>query len=180
MDTFVHIAVGAAVGSGVYEIIVSRNFPSLENAETANNKINIPAATSGILAGIASHLVTDAVPHGDYLVNHGLLLPNKYWPLREFIASLLIFGLIAVTTRGQLRWVALIAGLMGGLPDIESLLIGIRLIEKKQALFPTHNGLIPHGKNLGLKSLLVEYGSLLTSLGWFVFRSRIPQRREPS
>jgi hypothetical protein len=133
-----------------------------------------------MIAALASHLLTDALPHGDYLVRHGFLIPNRYWPAREFIASLVVFAWIASWVRGRYRWLALFFGLMGGLPALESLLIGIQVLEKNKALFPTHNGLIPHGKNIGVTSMLLEFGSLLYALSRFVFpghRQEPPQDR---
>lgn len=174
MDTYVHIAVGAAVGDAFAQL-VDREFFG-QTIYTANNSINsksqalafVVVSTSGMIAGLLSHLITDIVPHGDYLVNHGIFIPNKYWPVREFIAASFTFLFIGYLTRGRRRLIALFSGLMGGLPDLESLFIGVNIIDKSHALFPVHNGDLPHGSNLGLISFIIEFGALAAAAYWFL------------
>ena len=174
MDTYIHIAVGAVIGTISGEIVDRK----MDQEETVLEqkypwqvplKKMVPIFSTGAIAGLLSHLLTDIVPHGDYLVNHGFLIPDRLWPVREFLASLGIFGLIATTTRSNRRWLAFVAGLMGGLPDIESLFIGVGLIQKQHAIFPVHNGILHHGKNRGSLSLLIELGNLALSTLYFGF-----------
>lgn len=172
MDTFVHIAFGAAVGDFVAQKVDEKNFNNsvLDQNKSLTNitKPYLIVTLSGMITGFLSHMI-DALPHGDYLVNHGIIIPNKYWPLREFLAALFTFGLIWKLTKGGRRGIiALLSGFMGGFPDIESLLIGIGLLNENNALYPTHNGMLPHSGGGKTIRFLVEYSVLFYSLIWFL------------
>ena len=178
MDTYVHIAIGAAVGDAISKLVDRKRFngevfDETQKVDTQQKATAFGIVTiSGAVSAILSHLIADLVPHGDYLVSNGILLPNKLWPVREFFASLFTFIVIGFLTRGKRRIIALICGLFGGLPDIESLFIGVGLLNKSNAIFPVHNGLLPHGKRVGFLSFLFEFGALISALVWYLANYR--------
>lgn len=171
------MAVGAAIGDAVARLvdahILKTDLLTSENPLRDNqDRVHLGlVASSSLLAGLASHVLADALPHSDLLVNRGLLIPNRLWPVREFLASAGALLILFLGTRGRRRWLVLASAVMGGLPDLESLAMGVGLLSKTHAIFPTHNGLIPHGKNIGITSLIIELGSFLLSLLW-LFRKR--------
>jgi hypothetical protein len=90
---------------------------------------NNPAAFG---AGFLSHIPLDAVPHFDF----------KDFRL-DAVASVGL--LVAVLLVGGLS--PMLFGALGSvLPDVENLLWKIGLIDEKHKIFPTHSGLIRHGK----------------------------------
>lgn len=172
MDTYVHMAAGAALGALLTrafkpprpEPCRPANQPPARSAPTARRG---PALKSIVLppaylaAGILSHAVMDALPHGDYLTHQGLLIPNALWPVREFLACLVTLGVIAGLTRHNPRAARLLVmtcAVGAALPDLESLLIGIGILDKRAAWLPTHNGAFPHGQELPWISALLELG----------------------
>lgn len=171
MDTYAHLVMGAAVG-GIVAKAVDRGLfeghiltqPDNEFSTSQAAKLSALALV-GILSGLTTHIIADGLPHGDYLVNHGLIIPNRLWPLRELFACIAAAIYIAAVTRDRYRLVALAAGFFGALPDLESLLIGTGLLSQADALLPTHNGTIPHGKNLGWISAVIELGAVALSIG---------------
>jgi hypothetical protein len=162
MDTYVHIIVGAIVGdlvSGAVDrkVFKGRALDPKKTASTAREALEFGVvAGSGGLAALASHVATDVIPHADPLVNHGLIIPNRLWPLRELIAAILTAVAILIFSKGKRRLVLLASGFLGGLPDMESLFIGTGFLASSDAIFPAHNGTLPHGKNLGPISWIIE------------------------
>lgn len=177
MDTYVHLLAGATVGSLVAEAIDAKVFRGcvLDENDTGpdcpSHWVLLSLCAAGMISGIATHVVMDGLPHTDLLVNHGLIIPDRLWPLREFIACVASVVALVGLTSGRRRLIALAAGLGGALLDVESLMMGIGLMDKASALSPTHNGTIPHGKDIGWPSALVEYGSVLLSIGLFWLKS---------
>jgi hypothetical protein len=175
MDTYVHMAVGAAVGDATALLLERKVFKkdlinTKQQLQGKQERLQFGVVTeTSLLAGLVSHILTDALPHSDILVKHGLLIPNRLWPLREFLACVAILVLLFVGARGRRCWLLLAAAVMGGLPDLESLAMGVGLMNRANAIFPTHNGMIPHGQDLDLPSLIIELGSLFSSLLW-IFR----------
>ena len=172
MDTYVHVAAGAALGHLTMELLESRFSNSALHGEAIFMDGSRGLRRLGVLAlavaasGIASHVILDALPHGDYLVRHGLFLPDSLWPVREFLACVGVFALLARLNTGLKRWLVLWAGLWGAIPDIESLLIALDMMDKQHALLPTTNGTIPHGRNSGWLSAATEGSLLILSLWW--------------
>jgi hypothetical protein len=177
MDTYVHLLAGATVGSLVAEAIDAKVFGGcvLAKNETGSDGPSpwplLSLGAAGMISGIATHVFMDGLPHTDLLVHHGLIIPDRLWPLREFIACVASMVALVGLTSGRRRLITLAAGFGGALPDVESLLIGIDLMDKASALSPTHNGTIPHGKDIGWPSALIEYGSVLLSIGLLWLKS---------
>lgn len=106
---------------------------------------------AGAVAGIASHAVLDAIPHYDH--------PD--WRL-ELLGGVLSLGLLLLMPFAT--WPAVIGGLLGMAPDLENLFQKLGKMKRSQFIFPTHTGLIPHGRNLGPRSLVWQ---VLIFLGCF-------------
>ncbi|MCB1182420.1 hypothetical protein KDM41_03230 [bacterium] len=95
----------------------------------------------GAAAGLASHAVLDVIPHYDH--------PD--WRL-ELGGGVL--GLLVLLTLPWASWPAVVGGLCGMLPDLENLFQKLGLIGRHRFVFPTHTGLLPHGRALGPRSLV--------------------------
>lgn len=162
MDTYVHLVSGAVCGTLAVQVWESWRQQKGQPPLRQSTRL-----TAGLVVGIASHVALDTLPHADYLVDHGALIPQRFWYLREALAMLACFVLLYRWTGGRRRWLALAAGLGGSLPDAESLLIGTGLMDKAHALSPSHNGLLPHGVEQGWLGPLVEFGLLLAALVYF-------------
>ncbi len=85
------------------------------------------------VAGLTSHAVLDAIPHYDH--------PDWRVELGGGLASLVLLLLLPFAS-----WPAVIGGLAGMLPDLENLLHKLGKLERRQFIFPSHTGLVPHTK----------------------------------
>jgi len=104
------------------------------------------------VAGLVSHAVLDAVPHYDH--------PD--WRL-ELAGGLASLGLLLLLP--QASWPAVIGGVFGMLPDLENLFQKLGKMQRSRFVFPSHTGLIPHGRNLGPRSLVWQ---LVIFIGCFL------------
>ena len=95
---------------------------------------------AGVVTGLASHALLDAIPHYDH--------PD--WRL-ELAGGVL--GLILLLLMPFASLPAVLGGLAGMLPDLENLFQKLGKMRRDQFIFPSHTGLIPHGRTLGPRSL---------------------------
>ncbi|NLJ60066.1 MAG: hypothetical protein GX338_03855 [Firmicutes bacterium] len=90
--------------------------------------------------GLASHIVLDAIPHSDYSrIVHGVL---------DFAA---VVAIACISIRAGAGRCALFGGLAAAIPDLEVAVAYLRMERdrspcKHEFLFPSHNGLIRHGR----------------------------------
>ncbi len=96
---------------------------------------------AGGVAGLASHAVLDMIPHWDH--------PDWRFELAAGLASLALLLLMPFATLP-----AVIGGLMGMAPDLENLFQKLGWMSRKRFVFPTHTGLLPHGRTLGPRSVV--------------------------
>ncbi len=95
----------------------------------------------GAVAGAASHAVLDAIPHYDH--------PDWRLELAGGVISLILLLLMPFATAS-----AVVGGIFGMVPDLENLFQKLGKMRRDQFIFPSHTGLIPHGKSLGPRTLL--------------------------
>lgn len=95
------------------------------------------------LAGLASHAVLDVLPHYDH--------PD--WRL-ELGGGLAALALLLVMPFAS--WAAVIGGIAGMLPDLENLFQKLGRLRRDQFVYPTHTGLLKHGRPLGPGNLAVQ------------------------
>lgn len=106
----------------------------------------------GLVAGLASHAVLDAIPHYDH--------PD--WRL-ELAGGLLSLVLLLLLPFASLA--AVLGGLGGMLPDLENLFQKLGKMRRDQFIFPSHTGLIPHGRPLGPRSLVWQVAIFVVCFG---------------
>ncbi len=107
---------------------------------------------AGLIAGIASHAVLDAIPHYDH--------PD--WRL-ELAGG--VFSLILLLFMPFASLPAILGGLGGMLPDLENLFQKLGKMRRDQFVFPSHTGLIPHGRTLGPRSLVWQAAIFVACFG---------------
>jgi len=106
----------------------------------------------GAAVGAASHAVLDVIPHYDH--------PD--WRL-ELAGGMV--GLVLLLLMPFSSWPAVVGGVFGMLPDLENLFQKLGRLRRDQFLFPTHTGLLKHGRQLGPKTLVWQ---LAIFVGCFV------------
>ena len=92
--------------------------------------------------GFVSHIPLDAVPHidfEDFRVDAVMTM--------SLLGGILVFSGFSPVFVGALGAVA---------PDFENLLWKLRIIPEQSKVFPTHSGLIKHGRAVGGQGLAVE------------------------
>ncbi|MBM4131273.1 hypothetical protein FJ250_09665, partial [bacterium] len=97
----------------------------------------------GALAGLASHAALDMLPHYDH--------PDWRLELSGGIAALLLLLVMPFAS-----WAAVCGGIAGMLPDLENLFQKLGKLRRDQFVFPTHTGLLRHGRPLGPRNLAVQ------------------------
>ena len=105
--------------------------------------------------GVVSHAVLDAVPH---------------YELDDFRLDL---GITLVAVGGLVGWgywlTPVFWGALGGvLPDVEILLWKLGLLRDTQMVFPSHSGLIRHGRRLSFRGALPQVLLIMGALGCLV------------
>jgi Peptidase family C25 len=106
----------------------------------------------GAAAGLASHALLDAIPHYDH--------PD--WRL-ELGAGVLSLILLLGMPFASLP--AVIGGIFGMVPDLENLFQKLGKMPREKFLFPSHTGLIPHGRRLGPSSLVWQLAIFVFCFG---------------
>ncbi len=106
----------------------------------------------GAVAGIASHALLDAIPHYDH--------PD--WRLELFggMISLFLLLLMPFSTAP-----AVVGGIFGMVPDLENLFQKLGKMRRDQFIFPSHTGLVPHGRTLGPRTLVWQLAIFLFCFG---------------
>ncbi len=94
----------------------------------------------GVGAGLASHALLDAIPHYDH--------PDWRLELAGGVISLILLMGMPFST-----FPAVVGGIFGMVPDLENLFQKLGKMSRKQFIFPSHTGLIPHGRTLGPRNL---------------------------
>jgi hypothetical protein len=125
---------------------------------------SIPAA---LLAGIASHVALDALPHHDYrhLAAHA----------GDTAAGLALTGALWRRCRRERRMTGLAGAVGAVLPDVESALLFLGRMDEGRMRFPSHSGLIPHGQ-AGYLNTCVLYSLVLAASWALVSRDRRTSR----
>jgi hypothetical protein len=95
----------------------------------------------GAGAGFASHAVLDAIPHYDH--------PD--WRL-ELLGGIFSLILLLLLPFGTLP--AIIGGMFGMVPDLENLFQKLGKMRRDQFIYPSHTGLVPHGRTLGPRTIV--------------------------
>ncbi len=98
----------------------------------------------GAAAGFASHAVLDVIPHYDH--------PDWRLELGGGVLSLILLLLMPFAS-----WPAVIGGIFGMVPDLENLFQKLGKMRRDQFIYPTHTGLLPHGRTLGPKSIVWQF-----------------------
>jgi len=114
----------------------------------------------GAAAGVASHAVLDVIPHYDH--------PD--WRL-ELVGG--IVGLLLLLLMPFSSWPAVVGGIFGMVPDLENLFQKLGRMRRDQFLFPTHTGLLRHGRELGPKTLVWQ---AVIFIGCFVLLGLVSPR----
>jgi len=98
----------------------------------------------GAVAGLASHAVLDVIPHYDH--------PDWRLEMGGGVASLLLLLMMPFVS-----WPAVVGGIFGMVPDLENLLQKLGKMRRDQFIYPTHTGLLPHGRALGPRSIVWQF-----------------------
>jgi|GEM_PF-759711 len=106
----------------------------------------------GAVAGLASHAVLDVIPHYDH--------PDWRLELAAGMASLVLLLLMPFAS-----WPAVVGGLFGMVPDLENLFQKLGRMRRDQFIFPTHTGLLKHGRALGPRSLVWQVAIFVGCFG---------------
>jgi len=99
-----------------------------------------PGLLSAAGLGLLSHLLLDYLPHFDF----------------ENVWLEIIFGcvVLAVLIAGRSCTANIcVGGLVAVLPDVENLFWKLGIMDRKHRIFPSHTGLVPHGKEAGMVNL---------------------------
>ena len=106
----------------------------------------------GAVAGLASHAVLDAIPHYDH--------PDWRLELGGGLLSLVLLLLLPFSSAA-----AVVGGICGMLPDLENLFQKLGWMGRDRFVFPSHTGLVPHGRTLGPRSLVWQVGIFVVCFG---------------
>jgi hypothetical protein len=120
---------------------------------------SVPVA---LAIGVASHALLDAMPHHDYrtFAAHAA----------DGAASLACIAALARRTPSASRRAA-VAGAIGAIvPDVETILLVLGVVGKEAMVFPSHTGLIPHGRT-GSLGTCVAYGAV-AGASWLLVTAR--------
>ncbi len=107
--------------------------------------------------GLGSHIVLDMIPHFDF-ENMKVEIILGFAALAVLLASG-VYGYAIIT-----------GGVVAAVPDLENLLVKLGKIRKDQKLFPTHSGLLPHGKKSGYFNLGLQFVFSILILGFLIWR----------
>ncbi|UCE28079.1 MAG: hypothetical protein JSW52_04840 [Candidatus Coatesbacteria bacterium] len=97
--------------------------------------------------GAATHVVSDAVSHYD---------SERVW----------LEVVLAATAGVLLSWISgwrtvVLFGILGAaLPDVDNLLISLKVLPKRSKVFPSHGGYLRHGVELGVRNAAVQIAVL--------------------
>jgi hypothetical protein len=105
---------------------------------------SVPAA---LVAGVVSHGVLDAMPHRDYryLAAH----------ISDGAVGIGLTGLLWRRCASERRRYGLAGAIAAILPDVENVLVLLDMMDREGVRFPSHSGLIRHGRANALQTLLI-------------------------
>lgn len=94
--------------------------------------ILVDSRLAAFLIGLVSHIPLDAIPHIDF----------EDYRVDVVMTIVVLAGIFAFT-----GFTPILFGAIGAVaPDIENLLWKTGIIDEKRKVFPTHSGLIKHGR----------------------------------
>ena len=134
-------------GPGVERMCLFTHFAAGALAGGATGNVWVGAA-----AGLASHAVLDMIPHWDH--------PDWRFELAAGLASLALLLLTPFATAP-----AIVGGIMGMVPDLENLFQKLGWMGRGRFVFPTHTGLLPHGRSLGPRSVVWQVAIFVVCFG---------------
>jgi hypothetical protein len=103
------------------------------------------------LVGFASHIPLDLIPHVDF----------KDFRVDAAMSVSLLGGILLLS-----GFSPLLLGALGAVaPDFENLLWKTGVLPERHKIFPTHSGLISHGRSLVGKGVVTEVTMFALSLG---------------
>jgi hypothetical protein len=111
----------------------------------------------GLVYGVASHGLLDLLPHYDF----------QRTRLEILLGLVALAGVLLV---GGVSGVLLLGALGGVAPDLENLAWKLGWLAEERKVFPTHTGLLPHGRVIGPGSLWVQTALGLGCLGLVLWR----------
>lgn len=182
MDFPVHVAAAACVGQA---LIYARHRIGAEH-ET-NTEQDLMFATACVMAGMASHLILDAIPHDNFLYAVGRF--GRHWPyvIRKAlqVPKILLITLpefLIFWKYARQHWFLMSLALGGGLyPDVEKGAYLHSAYPRALVLFPWHScSYSPAGWEVEYRHILIAvemlvYLSLLVALVWLGRRTRYVQ-----
>ena len=95
----------------------------------------VPTGLGSFVTGVATHAVCDMIPHHDY--------HEVYWGVLDAGLAITLITLLARVHPAPTLYVAGAVG--GAIPDLEIMLSHI-LPKGFRGMFPTHSGLLTHGR----------------------------------
>lgn len=115
-----------------------------------------PGAITASVLGLASHVILDMIPHYDF---ESVTL--------EIVLGLVVLGILIGFDSCSLT--VCLGGVFGVIPDIENLLYKLGKIRENQKIFPSHSGIVPHGRELGSKNLVFQIILTLCAIVYLVW-----------
>ncbi len=107
---------------------------------------------------LGSHMVLDMIPHFDF----------------ENMLIEIVFGLIALAgllLGGVYSLSVILGGIIAAFPDLENLFVKTGKIEKNRRIFPSHSGILPHGRKAGFLNLSMQFLLSIMVLGFLIWRA---------
>lgn len=107
---------------------------------------------------LGSHMILDMIPHFDF---ENMLLETVLGLIA--LAFLLLGGVYSLSI--------ILGGVIAVLPDLENLLVKTGKIGKNRRLFPSHSGILPHGRKAGFLNLSAQSVLSIVVLGFLIWRA---------
>lgn len=118
-----------------------------------------PGLASAAFLGLLSHLLLDYLPHYDF---------ENVW--LEIILGCVVLGIL-IAGRSCAANICL-GGLVAVLPDVENLLWKLGVIGRERRIFPSHTGLIPHGREAGKYNLAAQVVFTAAVVGFLLWSNK--------
>ena len=107
---------------------------------------------------LGSHMILDMIPHFDF---ENMLI--------EIVLGLIVLG--GLLLGGVYSLSIILGGIIAALPDLENLLVKTGKIGKNRKIFPSHSGILPHGRKAGLLNLSMQAILSIVVLGFLIWRA---------
>ena len=107
---------------------------------------------------LGSHIILDMIPHFDF----------------ENMSIEIVLGLIALAgllLGGVYSLSIILGGIIAALPDLENLFVKTGKIAENRKIFPSHSGILPHGRKAGLLNLSMQSLLSIMVLGFLIWRA---------